>query len=222
MAPLSGRRKRSVHGRSEHYTRDRSTEAMNDDPRFPELVSLACHDLRTPLATVAGFASTLLRMGDIDEQRLRYLTLIDAAATQLGEIIDDLGVVARIEGGRFEPAAEPVDSLDLVTMAAQQLGDGSIRVTGTGAAVQLDSELAVRAVRCMATAAIRHGGLDGVDVNVNGTRVELSPVSAETAPIVRGDDLRDLGAAAARRSLEAQGATVIAGHGAILVELPPA
>src|SRR5262249_6466143 len=98
-----------------HYTRDRSPAPMalqNDDPRFPELVSLACHDLRTPLATVAGFATTLLRMGDIDEQRLRYLTLIEAAAAQLGEIIDDLGVVARLEGGRFEPASEPRNSLD--------------------------------------------------------------------------------------------------------------
>ena len=118
---------------------------MTDDQRFPELVSLACHDLRTPLATVAGFASTLLRMGDLDEQRRRYLTLIEAAALQLGEIVDDLGVVARIEGGRFEPAGEPVDSLDLVTTAAEQLGNGSMRVTGSGAPVHLDRELGVRA-----------------------------------------------------------------------------
>jgi signal transduction histidine kinase len=193
---------------------------MTDDQRFPELVSLACHDLRTPLATVAGFASTLLRMGDLDEQRLRYLTLIEAAALQLGEIIDDLGVVARIEGGRFEPAGEPVDSLDLVTMAAQQLGNGSMRVTGSGAAVHLDRELGVRAVCSMVTAARRHGGVETVDVTVDGAGVELSPVSAETADIVRGDDLRDLAAAVGRRSLEAQGATVTARDGALLIALP--
>ncbi len=193
---------------------------MTDDQRFPELVSLACHDLRTPLATVAGFASTLLRMGDLDEQRLRYLTLIEAAALQLGEIIDDLGVVARIEGGRFEPAGEPVDSLDLVTMAAQQLGNGSMRVTGSGAAVHLDRELGVRAVCSMVTAARRHGGVETVDVTVDGAGVELSPVSAETASIVRGDDLRDLAAAVGRRSLEAQGATVTARDGALLIALP--
>lgn len=195
---------------------------LNDDPRFPELVSLACHDLRTPLATVAGFATTLLRMGDIDEQRLRYLTLIDAAAVQLGEIIDDLGVVARIEGGRFEPAGESVDSLDLVTMAAGGLGNGSVRVTGSGAAVHLDRDLGVRAVRSMVTAAQRHGGVDTVDVTVDGTGVELSPVTAETAAIVRGDDLRDLAAAVASRALEAQGATVTARDGALLIALPSA
>jgi signal transduction histidine kinase len=195
---------------------------MADDQRFPELVSLACHDLRTPLATVAGFAATLLRIGDLDEQRLRYLTLIDAAATQLGEIIDDLGVVARIEGGRFEPAGEPVDSLDLVTMAADELGNGSVRVTGSGAAVQLDRELGVRAVRSMVTAAKRHGGVERVDVTVDGTGVELSPVSAETAAIVRGEDLRDLASAAARHMLEAQGATVTTRDGAVLIVLPSA
>jgi signal transduction histidine kinase len=193
---------------------------MTNDQRFPELVSLACHDLRTPLATVAGFAATLVRMGEIDEQRLRYLTLIDAAAAQLAEIIDDLGVVARIEDGRFEPAAEPVDSLDLVTMAAE--GNAAMQVAGSGAAVQVDRELGVRAVRSMATAAIRHGGLDSVTVTVDGAAVELSPVSAETAGIVRGDDLRDLGAAAARRTLEAQGATVTARDGAVVIALPTA
>ncbi len=196
--------------------------SLNDDPRFPELVSLACHDLRTPLATVAGFAATLVRMGDIDEQRLRYLTLIEAAATQLGEIVDDLGVVARIEGGRFEPASEPVDSLDLVRMAAKQLGNGSMRVTGSGAAVRLDRELGVRAVCSMVTAARRHGGVETLDVAVDGSGVELSPVSAETADIVRGDDLRDLASAAARRALEAQGATVTARDGAVLIALPSA
>ena len=195
---------------------------MTDDQRFPELVSLACHDLRTPLATVAGFASTLLRMGDLDEQRSRYLTLIEAAALQLGEIIDDLGVVARIEGGRFEPAGEPVDSLDLVTMAAEQLGNGSMRVTGSGAAVHLDRELGVRAVCSMVSAARRHGGVEIVDVTVDGAGVELSPVSAETADIVRGDDLRDLASAVARRALEAQGATVTARDGALLIALPSA
>ena len=36
---------------------------MTDDPDFARLVSLACHDLRTPLATVHGFATTLSRGG---------------------------------------------------------------------------------------------------------------------------------------------------------------
>ena len=32
---------------------------MTNDRRFAELVSVACHDILTPLATVYGFARTL-------------------------------------------------------------------------------------------------------------------------------------------------------------------
>jgi signal transduction histidine kinase len=193
--------------------------SSDGDQRFPELVSLACHDLRTPLATVAGFAATLIKMGDLDEQQARYLALIDAAATQLGEIIDDLGVVARIEGGRFEPAVEPVDSLDLITMAADRLDNDSVRVSGSGAVVRLDRELAVRAVCSMVNAAIRHGGVGTVAVTVAGPVIELAPVSGQTAEILRGDELRDLSAAAGRQMLEAQGATVVARDGALVIAL---
>jgi len=36
---------------------------VTDDNQFARLVMLACHDLRTPLATVHGFAHTLARLG---------------------------------------------------------------------------------------------------------------------------------------------------------------
>ena len=34
---------------------------MTEDASFPRLVSLACHDVRTPLATVFGFARMIER-----------------------------------------------------------------------------------------------------------------------------------------------------------------
>ena len=88
--------------------------------------------------------------------------------------------------------------------------------------VQLDRELSIRAVCSMVTAARRHWGVESVEVTVDGTGLELSPVTEETAAIVRGDNLRDLAAAAGRRSLEAQGATVTARDGALLIALPSA
>ena len=48
-------RVRSFRVRAIGYNRS----APMDDSRFPRLVSLACHDLRTPLATIYGFARTL-------------------------------------------------------------------------------------------------------------------------------------------------------------------
>ena len=41
------------------------------DTSFSRLVSLACHDLRTPLATVSGFAKTMVNMEGVDEKIAR-------------------------------------------------------------------------------------------------------------------------------------------------------
>src|ERR1700679_4176224 len=60
------------------------------DERFPRLVSLACHDLRTPLATIYGFARTLNRMGGADERSERFLTMIEEAAEQMTGLLDEL------------------------------------------------------------------------------------------------------------------------------------
>ena len=95
---------------------------MADD--FSRLVSLACHDLRTPLATVQGFAKTMLRMDELDEEkRTRYLGLIDTSADELAALLDLLSLAARIEGGRYDPVVREVDSLSLAPEGA----------TGTGA-----------------------------------------------------------------------------------------
>ena len=47
------------------------------DDRFPRIVSLACHDLRTPLATVYGFARTLTRSGELDDRSARFVGMIE-------------------------------------------------------------------------------------------------------------------------------------------------
>jgi two-component system OmpR family sensor kinase len=95
----------------------------SSDTAFPHLVSLAAHDLRTPLATIHGFAQTLVRMGDLGEPKQRYVEMIDAASRQLAELLDELGVAARIESGRYEPHLQPVDTLELARVAAEELGE---------------------------------------------------------------------------------------------------
>src|ERR1700739_42664 len=80
---------------------------------FARLVALACHDLRTPLATVNGFAKTLTGAGTLGEREGRFVGLIDAAAEQRAAQLDLLGLAARIETGRYEPALVEADTLAL-------------------------------------------------------------------------------------------------------------
>ena len=172
---------------------------MSDDSDFARLVSLACHDLRTPLATVHGFATTLVRGGGLAPPADRYLEMIDAASAQLAELIDELSLAARIESGRYDPTRREADTLDLAQAAAARLGEDRVHVSGSGTAIETDTDAVERGLAALFQSALRHGGLDTVEVKVEGREVRLSPVTPASAPVVLGEDLRDLGAAVAVR-----------------------
>jgi signal transduction histidine kinase len=176
---------------------------MEDAERFPRLVSLACHDLRSPLATVYGFARTLTRAEGYDERTARFLGMIETASEQMTELLDELGVAARIMSGRFEPNLREADTLELA-----QSDDVRIEVGGDGATVESDPDAATSALRSLALAALRHGPVDRVRWTVEGRVLVLSPVTAAAAPVVAGDEVRDLGALVARMVLEALGASL--------------
>ncbi len=190
------------------------------DLSFPRLVSLAAHDLRTPLATIHGFAQTLVRMGDLGEPKQRYMEMIDSAALQLAELLDELGVAARIEGGRYEPALQPVDTLDLARGAAEQLGEERVLVAGDGTTVRVDTEAIQRGVSALAQAALRHGGLEQVELRVDGASLTISPVTPSSGPVLLGEELRDLGAAVAVIVIRALRGSVSVNGDTLAVKLP--
>jgi signal transduction histidine kinase len=191
------------------------------DTSFSRLVSLACHDLRTPLATVTGFAKTMVRLEGVDEKIARYLGMIDAGGGQLAELLEDLALVARIEGGRWDPLLAGTDSLQLAREAAQPLGD-AVEVGGTGTRVTVARDDASRALGALTRCAVRHGGLERVELRVDGPALTISPVTAQTASICLGRDLRDFGAAVAVRVFDALGGSTEAEGETIVVRLPVA
>ena len=169
---------------------------------------LACHDLRTPLATVHGFAVTLAGMETLEDPAHRYVEMIDSASVQLAELVDELSLAARIEAGRYDPALTEADTLELAHAAAARLGEERVVVGGDGARVSIDRDATERAVAALSRCALRHGGLERVDLTVRGPRLEVAPITPASAPVVLGQDLRDLGAAVAGRVLAAQGGSV--------------
>jgi signal transduction histidine kinase len=181
---------------------------LTEDRQLARLVLLACHDLRTPLATVHGFARTLIGMDEIEDPARRYLGMIDAASAQLAELIDELALAARIEAGRYDPVQTEADTLQLARAAAARLGEERVGVEGEGAPVSIDRDATERALAALSQCALRHGGLERVELTVRGAELELGPITAASAPVVLGEDLRDLGAAVAVRLLAAQGGSV--------------
>jgi signal transduction histidine kinase len=167
------------------------------DHSFPRLVSLACHDLRTPLATVFGFARTLQRSDELDERSARFVGMIEEASEQMTGLLDALGTAARIAAGRWEPVVRDVDTLELVEGAE-----------GAGETIGTDVETVRRSLRALATAALRHGPVERVTWTVSGRELRLEPITADAAPVVLGEDDKDLGALVARLVIEELGGSL--------------
>src|ERR1041385_5270452 len=161
--------------------------ADQQDTSLARLTSLAVHDLRTPLATIFGFARTMQRAVDLQPPVDRYVEMIIAASDQMTELLEELGLAARIAGNRYEPVLAEVDTLELARAAVPG-------AEGRGATITTDPPTVQRALSALAECARRHGLIDSVGLRVNGPAVPLAPVTPTAAPALLGEELKDLGA----------------------------
>jgi signal transduction histidine kinase len=159
-------------------------------------------------------------MDDLGEPRQRYMEMIDSAALQLAELLDELGLAARIAGGRYDPARQEVDTLQLARGAAEELGPERVNVAGQGTEIEVDVDATQRGVSALVQAALRHGGLEQVDVRVDGPKLAISPVTPSSGPVLLGQDLRDLGAAVAVILIKALGGSVSVDGDTLAVNFP--
>jgi signal transduction histidine kinase len=175
--------------------------SAEQDTSFARLASLAVHDLRTPLATVFGFARTMQRSGELEQPLARYVDMIIAASDQMTELLEELGLAARIEGDRYEPVLVEVDTLELARAAVPD-------ADGEGTTIMTDAPTAQRALTQLAECARKHGGVESVGLHVDGAELTLAPVTEAAAPVIVGEKLKDLGAAVAVRAIRALGGSV--------------
>jgi len=193
--------------------------SAQQDTSFARLVSLACHDLRTPLATVNGFARTIQRTEELEDPLGRYVEMIVAASAQMTDLLESLSLVARIDSDRFEPLLADADTLDLALAAAGQLDAAS--ADGKGETIETDAAAAASALAAFALCAQRHGPVPAVTLRVEGRDVVVGPVTDAAAPVIVGDDLRDLGAAIALRTVRALGGAAHLADGELRVRFSP-
>ena len=103
-----------------------------------DFVSLVSHELRAPMASVIGCASTLrARWRELSaEQRESFLALIEQETGRLSTLIGDVLDTSRIEAGTFTYAFGDVDVGDLVREAASMISLGTDEVTVTASVVE--------------------------------------------------------------------------------------
>ena len=74
-------------------------------------VDVISHELRTPITTIMGLAQILARPGRTDDEVSRTALLEDvrSEAERLHRLVEDLLVLSRVERGRLEIEAEPIE-----------------------------------------------------------------------------------------------------------------
>jgi signal transduction histidine kinase len=90
-----------------------------------DFLDMAAHELRTPLTVISGYLS-ILREGAFGPAPAKWqepLRILDAKATELRRLVDDLLLAARLETGRLDVTLEPVDLREVVEQSAQGADD---------------------------------------------------------------------------------------------------
>lgn len=113
---------RFVHEKCEHF-RDKSgkiirslgmvhdiTEKKKIDQTKDEFISLASHQLRTPLSSISLSSELLLRgiSGKIEKEQKEFLEEINKGAKKMSLLVNNLLNVSRLEMGTFEIGADPL------------------------------------------------------------------------------------------------------------------
>ncbi|MER7835764.1 HAMP domain-containing sensor histidine kinase [Streptomyces sp. NPDC096040] len=103
------------------HVEDALTKRHASEERLRSFAADASHELRTPVASVRGHAElALLHPGPLPPEITRALERIAAESSRMGEMVDDLLLLARLDAGR-PLERHPVDltrlTLDAVTDA---------------------------------------------------------------------------------------------------------
>jgi len=85
-----------------------------------EFLSVASHELKTPLTSIKAFAEISLRsMKDMKDHRAySYLSKVKEQAEKLHRLVEDLLDISRLENGGIKIALQEIDFEDLIQQAA--------------------------------------------------------------------------------------------------------
>lgn len=81
------------------------------DAMKTEFLSIASHELRTPITVIRGYAAVLMRHGGSlsEAERSEFVHMIDDRAEHLSRLVEDVLDVSRLEGGMLSLHSEPFE-----------------------------------------------------------------------------------------------------------------
>ncbi len=109
--------------RATYRLKEKNTQLMELDKAKDEFISMASHQLRTPLTAIKGYLSMLLEgdAGDIKVSQYDFINEAYSGANRMVGLINDLLNVSRMETGRFFLEPKEVDIERVVEEEVKQL-----------------------------------------------------------------------------------------------------
>jgi signal transduction histidine kinase len=106
--------------------RDPGPPPIRSPAAAAETVSRIGHELKNPLASIRGLATTGVKLyGSMtEEERLEFFRLIDLEAARLGRLIDQAATAMRIQAGSLRYDVRPEDLGRLVRDVAEATAPG--------------------------------------------------------------------------------------------------
>jgi len=122
---------------------------MSYDESYPQLISLAVHEFRTPLSVVGGYLRLVLRdpSSGVPERQRKMLEEAEKSCARLVALVAELSDVGKLDDGRNAFKRGPVDLFRLITSLAEGVHEAEdrgvrleVRGESDGASIEGDAE----------------------------------------------------------------------------------
>lgn len=178
----------SADGRTIHFmgALQDVTERTESDFRKDEFLSVASHEMRSPLTPLKGFIQMAIQQVERgDAVDARVLRRAEEQVSRLARLIDDMLDLTRIDSGQLLVAPSHTDIVKLFANLVDTRWPGRVFLRGpVKAVVWVDGRRLEQVVSNLVENALKHSGSDTVDVMVE--------VEASRAKIIVSDHGRGI------------------------------
>lgn len=116
-------------------------EKVKSEKRLRNFIADASHELRTPLTSIKGYAELAKRAAtSMGEPEKTAILRINDEADRLGEIVDELLLLARLDSGRKLDARE----VNLTSLVTEMVGDFSLAFTGYEVSLEVEQNIFIQ------------------------------------------------------------------------------
>ncbi len=165
------------------------TEQVEIEKRKDDFISIASHELRTPITVLKGYAQLLTKQLDKQgtQEQVSMLKIIETQSSKLVRLIDELLDASKIQMGRLDFEEKPVD-LDVlvhetVEMLQANISTHILHISGaTHAVIEGDKDRLSQVITNLITNAVKYSP------QANNVHITLS--STEKAALI---SVRDYG-----------------------------